>query len=521
MDQRDRFNEIDKILRQRPRLVGKNEHLTKGLEELRELEPHLILLGSGRLLGHRWESIRGDAEQTFELGLSKIDEKQFEGIIGSWWAGWPATSVWIYSVNARSLSTLEVEGNRNYYRVLSLSHNGYNRELALRELAKAPEALDWPFVLARLHDWVPQVRAAAQALAQALLNSEHAGQIARWPSLLSGLATRHRSATSDIVTWIIDFAGRSGVLVPIWSRLGRDFRRQVIRTLSNRSLMTEDLLQVVLKSDDTGAIREVLDRHVATFERTTEMLDHPNPVARGHALAGYAKWKPGEVEVVKRALADSSSRVRKIAQALLRKQGLEPRMLYLALLESGIVSRATIEGFCEVAMVDDRDRLLKILVNGSVRRRYAAARVLAAQSVEEILPRLIQDESARVRKVGIEYVRKNPLAMDIDSREALLRSSDPGVQHAGMTLLMNQARWPSLRWILQFLAHEDEEVRNSAFEELRRWLWWASHTPSIPSREVYQATWLTFETCRDAVPSGVQGQLASILDWVGRQIEPN
>lgn len=79
-----------------------------------------------------------------------------------------------------------------FFRARCESWNGYDREAALRELPQLPAHLHGaalPLVLARLNDWVPEVRAAAaQALRPLLRDELEAAWIAALPQIVRLMA---------------------------------------------------------------------------------------------------------------------------------------------------------------------------------------------------------------------------------------------------------------------------------------------------------------------------------------------
>ncbi len=83
--------------------------------------------------------------------------------------------------------------------VLSFHWNGYLREEMFRRLGEVDDPLAVPFVLLRLNDWVPEVRAAAAGVVSGWLERAWLGPLAQNLPLVTRLKGRVRSRHDELV----------------------------------------------------------------------------------------------------------------------------------------------------------------------------------------------------------------------------------------------------------------------------------------------------------------------------------
>lgn len=509
------FNSFEKVQAELKRPIGlfsKPDRWVAALIDLQSQLPQFGIRGASPLLKHRSRAISSAAETAFELALAQIDEQQFdrERELGSW--AWEGASL------AR-INSMDVVEHRNLMRLCTCNPNGYVREKALRRLGETPQAGDWPFVLDRLNDWVPEVRHTAAEVSGLLVASGEIKSLVRWPRRVSSLV-RWQWTTLGFEP-IARALAASGQLASNWSSYDRNFCRAAIRLLVSEGALPSNIIGKVLKDNDVVAIKLLLDGGILSEEDTQRLFNHWSPGARKAALEALLKVESGDqMHVLLDVLFDPFVRVRKTSHWHLKKLGIDPRPLYLQRMDEEITDRATIEGFCEVATLEDLDRLRTVLRTSSVRGRFAAAKTLLKLGDETELHSMLHDPSGRVRKVAVTHVLHNPLTLDSDQRLELLNSPDIGLRRTGLVLLMGQGRWVSIQWILRHLDDPDIVMRNLAFEALRRWLWWASHSPTIPTTQAFGQVWSLFENLGDSVSAKWKDDLGSILRWIGERVEP-
>ncbi|APR78865.1 Hypothetical protein A7982_04212 [Minicystis rosea] len=213
----------------------------------------------------------------------------------------------------------------------SMHPNGFVRERAVRLLAARRDGGELPFLLVRVNDWVPPVRAAAETAVRARLEAAYAAHFVRCFTLVDDLRGNrrapHRALIGDIEALLctqaalpaLDEALRSG---------GRTLRRTCARlaarigdpALLYRAAMDSDPIaataaaRVITTTWSGEALREALPR-----------LRLGLPRIRCLVLQAICSRFSGEAEPhLRRALLDDTCSVRELARFLWTKTGLEP-----------------------------------------------------------------------------------------------------------------------------------------------------------------------------------------------------
>lgn len=394
---------------------------------------------------------------------------------------------------------------------LTQSRDGYVREKALRELCNSPTAEDWPYVLERLSDWVPQVRKMAMRSAHILLKEGHVATLRQWPKELSALARKTRTDSDRALSSIILEMAGHGVLAEIWPKLGRDFRETAVRVLLKHDRTSDLLSRRRLSELDHLSIQLILQEIGPSVDNfPTDLHAHPDPRTREAAL--YTAQD--QVDDLKSALFDKSSCVRTTAQFLLAKLGGDARSIYLSSAQP-----YAIEGLCEVATIDDSELLRRLFETSRSRQRYAIARAMVRLGDCDLIEKMLMDTSGKVRRLGLGLALQHPGLAAVEMRQALFQSPHPGVRLAGALLLMNQSRWESLIQILKLIGNEEEAIGKLAREQLAKWLRWAETSPSVPDAHAFKRAIAMTLYMEARLPEDLKGKLKKFLSWTEGRVK--
>ncbi|SEF35909.1 HEAT repeat-containing protein [Amycolatopsis pretoriensis] len=319
--------------------------------------------------------------------------------------------------------------------VAACSGDGYLREAAVHRLAVSsdPEAL--PLLLIRCVDWVAPVRAAARRAAVSKLDDSSLR------AMLPLLGVLRRRQVDD---WMIALLRENlpGLLDVALALEDRETRRWAHREALG--LLSRERLLDIATRDEDFVVRAIagtalLDRG----ECVDEALAAGAPKVRMRALtmAGGAE----------EYLADPTSAVRSMAQALVLKAGGDPAAHYRTLPDSfGVLA-----GLGETGTAGDAERLERALSHDHPRIRRAAVRGLRRIAPEStaVLP-LLTDPSPAVTRQVVEFLRGK--FVEVATLRELLAADRPvHTRRAAAALLRDRDTWVRLHTDLTLLADAD------------------------------------------------------------------
>lgn len=142
--------------------------------------------------------------------------------------------------------------------LLSMHPDGYVREAAVARLARADSARAFPLLLVRAADWVGPVRERAQAAVRDRLRRSGWAETGS-PEALRALAlleqmsaegTRSSAFASELLDRVRQMLGTAQLLVGLRDD-DRRLRRASARVLTDRGVITGDVLAAAIAQDDT------------------------------------------------------------------------------------------------------------------------------------------------------------------------------------------------------------------------------------------------------------------------------
>jgi hypothetical protein len=314
----------------------------------------------------------------------------------------------------------------------SFHPNGHVREKAVAWLAHSESGKEIPFLVLRMNDWVPQVRAAARAAMNDRLSSTFAKSLvdalpilvrmAKWArhkhdefvrATLRLLRTPACAAAREYGLRSPDVVTRREVFSLAFGAEGEDRKRVVRAAMSDPDwrirLFAAQKLRALPDLAEAGDLLEAARK------------DPLMPVRRD-ALLTYAKAAPpGAAEAIREGLFDRQPGVRRLARRLLAAghPAIDIPQTYRDAI-SGPRVLAAIAGLGETGSPADAAALVKFASADRARIRGAAVRAIGAldpsRHVETLLAAL-GDESPRVSKEGAAAFERHPeLMAPIESR---------------------------------------------------------------------------------------------------------
>ncbi|MEU5696157.1 hypothetical protein [Actinosynnema sp. NPDC020468] len=350
--------------------------------------------------------------------------------------------------------------------------NGFVREAAVAVIAEREDEVLLPVVALRAADWVPQVRERARPVCRRTLD--------RAPTAAVGLApVAFLLRDRRVGGWLAD-------ALEEWFRAGppealdaglaaRDRRtRRAAHTVGLaagrlgldrmvRAATTDRDLPIRIRCAE-AAIRAA--RAVGDEDVPRRLLAGGTAAVRAEAVRALGNEVDAEA-----ALADRSGLVRAVAQALVRRAGVDPAARYRDLLARRPPDPAVIAGLGDTGSPADADLIRPWLAHPSSRGRAEAVRALRRLGVTSpgpLLPLLTDPVSSVTRQATLSLLRQ---AEALDERELgrLLDDHHPRhVRTAAYRLLRAHGPWTRIAVDLRLVT--DPDLRADARGDLTAWL---------------------------------------------------
>ncbi|MDT7802520.1 MAG: hypothetical protein QOI78_5953 [Actinomycetota bacterium] len=369
---------------------------------------------------------------------------------GSWWTGHDAR--------------LSRRPSRAELAEAACHGNGRLREAAVERLAVRTDPEVLPLLLVRCVDWVPPIRDLARPLALSKLDEP------AFRAMLPLIGVLRRRQVDDWMTTLFRQALTPRLLDDALALEDRESRR-FAHTEAIGFLPAERLLDIASTDRDfrirTLCGSALLDRG----EAVEELLAAGTPKIRMRALTLL-----GEDTAVAH-LADRSSAVRSMAQALVLKAGGDPAAHYREL----PISAGMLAGLGETGTSEDAGRLEQNLTDERPRFRALAVRGLRRVAPESTAVRpLLTDPSPAVTRQVVEFLRGKPVDV-----AALLTPAHPRhTRRAAAALSRAQDPWLRLRTDLRLLRDPDLDLAAAAEQDLHAWLQQSARFYSEPSPDL-------------------------------------
>lgn len=343
--------------------------------------------------------------------------------------------------------------------LLSMSRDGHVRERAVRALRHGPDEVVVGYLMLRVDDWVPEVRAVAVAAVDDRREPDRGAALLAalpvvWDRLMSTNSWgRARDVLADLNRWLDAEPQRS----LLWQGLESD-DIWVVRLCASRLRELDDLVALQRR---IGRHRDLLvaswvamaclEHDESAAQVIKDLLDSRFGLVREGAAFWALKHQPSE-ELVSSLMLDRLRIVRWQAQAHLRRTGDDPAAWYRARAEQ---SAAAAQGLAEVATPDDRPAGFELLASDDPRRRVAGAQLLGRIGGEGAVEALlvgIADPDPRVSRRSAEGLAR--LGVSDTVADELVAAASVGPPHVARNVrraLLAAPRWTRLIGSLQML----------------------------------------------------------------------
>jgi len=356
----------------------------------------------------------------------------------------------------------------------SFHYNGYLREDAVRVLAESSSGREVPFLILRLRDNVPKVRAMAEAAIRDRLIPVYTPYFVSSFSLVLQVAASDVCKRSGLPVKILNHVLATSVNPAAWMK-NLTFRskqqcRWFFSMLSGAGPYRRELLRVALTSADAMVRQRAC---LSIRSNPTEFLDDlvpmmaqdPLPAIRKEALLMRIQ-ESGEPEAdqLRSYLLDPAARIREIAVYYFRKQSLDPAGFYRECLDSedpGILAPA-IMGLAETGCAEDAGRIVRFLDHPVIPVRKAALASLGRLNPEGYLKEILRELSnpeGGMAKTAFRALSSHANCIASEELWRIFREArQPRIAKYALLLFAGKQLWEAWPYLVRAILCEDEMI---------------------------------------------------------------
>lgn len=417
------------------------------------------------------------------------------------------------------------------------SPSGFERQEAVEMLGRLRHAVALPALLARLNDWVPQVRAAAREAVRGLMEES---VIDAWRLSLDSvvaLGRARRVSHAELLEEIGEFLCRPACLGPlraagppsslVVSRYVSALEWRAAQTVADRTR----LLESALSGNDIVLAREALDRMPAMPDDARQRLAEVacgsrfSPVrAKGLRALLEGEDRQAGLRFVRRMSEDPHPSVRMIAWAEAQRWGEGDAVLAHA---RATFVREDVPGSRRAAALRficmaDPDGAVESCGEATLAASAAVRRValevllnrLSGQEQERWLLAALADEAAQVQRLAVQAVQRGALPPDpAHVVEIAMRHASAAALARAFAVLRRYSLWLRLHCLLATMAADlpadGVQVRVAALE---LWERDAASCFTMPSRSEGERLREDWRRHGPALPASLQTRMAWAIE---------
>jgi HEAT repeat protein len=423
------------------------------------------------------------------LGKLEPDEfVRFDEFVRQGDVDWRERTRHWYQLRVNELDQLAILGDEagGVLGVASSHISGWVREAALQRLGRIRTGQELPFLLMRVNDWVPNVRAVAVDLLKKRICLEYATHFLKWLPLVLRLPELRRSNKKELVEAIQKLFEQSGA--EKFLRRGCESSDLTVRRFCYKQLLksptaddfadiskalTEPDLLIRVQAIRAVGTRPPDPRYLQLLQ--TERHDS-NSRVRQEVLRVYVdKYQSETGDFLEESLVETRRSFREEAQFFVEKAATTNLCeFYLKKIQSGDRAKlaGAIAGLGEKGNKQDAVLLEVYLENISSAVRAATVHALARLGRDLYLEKFLdalQDENQRVVREGIAALAKRANAIGGDRLWDTFEAAKRPQQKKGVLFLIARlSRWECLPYLLRALGDPDEEISDAGRKYLDR-----------------------------------------------------
>ncbi len=377
-----------------------------------------------------------------------------------------------------------VIGNDDEYfwilRIGTFHPSGYYRAACIRALKEDPESLR--FLILRLNDWAAPVREEAQRAIYDISRLSLHDLITSLPyyeKIVCGFrrnASYARKLHEDLISEIRKKAGRI-----VWETI-REYdlpERRALYTLflEKRSLEKEEIRDILRHEKNSLCQMKILTVFLDHYDLSVSELDafmtYKSRLVKRKALEKKYDILKEPWEGIEEYLLSPSYGLRETIRYILRKHtSFDIRAFYIDHLDTKD-RKVSILGIGENGTKEDVELLKKYLTYeeaGTVRAAIHAIASLNRNGSEMMLWQYLSDERPSVRRQAYEEILESSMQFGAGKIWDLLEKTDDPVSRKRLVvLLVREAYWDQLPYLLKLYNEKEEEIRLIVRTAIHRW----------------------------------------------------
>ncbi len=411
--------------------------------------------------------------------------------------------------------------------LLSSHLDGHVREAALRKLSHGRSGHELPFVLIRLNDWVPQVRAVARkALFERLVPSYAEHFVAYLPLVLrlrECSRAEHNDALREVEHLVVSHGSAEAL------RHGCQVDDREVRRTCYRLAAASHLLELCVQGiDDSDSGIRFLCAKVLLQESSSRpklasliarLLDDPfMPVRRAAIRATIARFPETAEKRLYEGLLDPSAAIRDVSAFELRKRvDIDFGEFYREQLKTtqGRRLAAAILGIGRYGHRDDVPALVETYHRSTSRARQAVLRaisLLARESHTDLFITALLSPLAGVSRQARDVLAPQAAEVQPDALKlALLINPHAHVRKNALGVLRNRSKYDGLYYTLLAIRDRERSVRDTARQFVSQWIQNYNRSFVKPTREEVERLRVAFEESGTYLPRNAAVQLEFLV----------
>ncbi len=418
--------------------------------------------------------------------LLELDERSR----GSSWREPPDLSFWgkfknyVFTKPTAKENLVGVVGVSTFHRI------GYVRESALIELALLRGGGELPFLLIRLNDWVPQVRAIAEKAMEERMQTSYLQSFVDNLALVQRVSQRTRNGlkSQEITGRMTEMLLQEANIHLLFDGLKHhDYevsRRCLDLLMLSRAGNSTRIIELVVRHKD-------LKNRLMAFELANtlpadarsavwlQLAKDRAPSVRRLALGALCENSSAESNTfLQAALLDKGVAVRDFARWKLKDLGIEIdyRQFYIEQLKSDVspqVLAAAIAGLGEIGQSHDAELIVPFVEhthNAVKKSAIKSLARLAAHEYQHLFLQLLKNHVASISNAGAAALALTISSVDAGLLwDALVETKSWYVKRSVLRLLNQVNKWDRLTYLMLALSEPDASVQEMALGFVDMW----------------------------------------------------
>ncbi|GAA0894080.1 hypothetical protein GCM10009122_37600 [Fulvivirga kasyanovii] len=364
------------------------------------------------------------------------------------------------------------------YAIASMNGNGYVREAAVQKLSSIPESSTFPFILFRLGDWVPAVRAQAENSVRKLIEEAKPSFFIEHHKIIDWLIHVERvdlGAIHEEISQFLFSAKNINELLQTIDEYPEGSRYYLFKNLVNRQLLTPSIVELIL-NDSSYLIRLLAVKNSDIMDNPAlvkKLLSDKNQKIRIYAINSI---QIGQEQLYKKALYhsifDSSFLVRSKARDLISRM---EEVNFYKLYQDRINQQPSIGaiiGLAETGSKADIPKLEMFMLSETSKYRSAslfALSILDFDTAKSKAFELLEDSSNMVKKMCANIITSSRSARDLPRLRPIFDSGDHDTKRYVLKIISQYGGWSVAGDFLKGIQEPNEMLKYMAYACLKSW----------------------------------------------------